>query len=90
VYKFVIFNDGTILFCNVDTRHDTLAAFGMREFQARKPVGAGKIKYSNKKYQIEDRGSFTLGIKGLSEEDHALLDEALHAFGISLSHEYLY
>lgn len=90
IYKFVVFSDGVVLFCNVDKQHRDLAVVYSKYDNRPKPVGAGKIKYSQKKYQIEDRGSFTLGIRGLTEEDQALLDETLHAAGISLSHDYIY
>ncbi len=88
-YKFVIFNDGKVFFCDVLTQHSALARMSMQENQHR-PIGAGRIKYySNKKYQIEDRGSFTLDISGCTSEDEELLNKELRTHNILLTDEYL-
>lgn len=84
-YKYVIFFDGTILFGPVDSDHSILA----RNNAGSIPVGAGKIKFRNKEYQIEETGSFTLDMPPDNGFDKILAD-FLGNFGYKEADEYIY
>lgn len=64
------------------TNHSDLA----RTYKGR-PIGAGKIKYRKGEYQIEERGSFTLGLSGIREPEK--LKIYLENNGITECQEYI-
>lgn len=63
-YKYVVFDNGTVVFGNVGTHHKELR----REVPDQNPVAAGKIKYNSGTFSFDEKGSFTLNIKD-SDQD---------------------
>lgn len=56
-YKYVVLENGVILFGEVNHPHSSLTQDPM------KPIGAGKIKYFDNTFSFDERGSFTLNLK---------------------------
>jgi len=75
-YKYVRFDDGTILFGMVDDQHVFIARFCPQSV----PVSAGKIKYCDGKYMIAEYGSFTLDFPP-NKEDDKYIGDFLGQFG---------
>lgn len=56
-YKYVVFTDGTILFCDILTQHITL-----KSFNTSLPIGAGTIKFNENTFSFSEKGSFSLNL----------------------------
>lgn len=82
-YKYVRFDDGTILFGNVDDQHVLISTW----YPSSVPVSAGKIKYCNGKYMIDEYGSFTLELTK-NKNDDKILAEFFGKFGYT--EDYIY
>lgn len=75
-YKYVRFNDGTILFGEVTDNHSSIA----NRYKQSAPVSAGKIKYCDGKYMICEYGSFTLNFASNYDDDE-ILKKFFSSFG---------
>lgn len=82
-YKYVRFNDGSIVFDEVDSNHKWMADC----FPELVPVSAGRIKVGDKIFMMDDYGSFTLGLKA-DFSDLDIMTEFLAGFGYV--QEYVY
>jgi hypothetical protein len=84
IYKYVIFEDGTTLFCEVQKQHaDILGELKFNEIDHGKPISAGRIVvdlWNGKQWNHVEIGSFTLGLRGSWEDDMAILQPVMQRF----------
>ncbi len=84
IYKYVIFEDGKIVFGEVQKRHDDIVRITEHaEGEHGKPLSAGKIvvdSHSGKRWNHIEIGSFTLGLRGSWEEDRLELQKKMEKF----------
>lgn len=84
IYKYVIFEDGKIVFGEVQQGHDDIVRITeYAEGSHGKPIGAGKIVvdlWQGKRWNHIEIGSFTLKLKGSWEEDFKVLEKKMEKF----------
>jgi hypothetical protein len=84
IYKYVIFEDGEILFCEVQKQHaDIISRTKLFGHDHGKPLSAGKIVvdlWRGKRWNHIEIGSHTLNLKGSWEEDRLALQKKLEKF----------
>ena len=76
-YKYVIFSDGSVDFCDATTySHKDIA----NQFEGKVPVSAGMIKVRDKKWYFSDFGSSSLKIS-YRKDDDKIIREFLKIYG---------
>ena len=76
IYKYVRFADGDVRFCHNPTEHRQLC----EESDKFPPVSAGIIAVTKKTWYIWDRGSTTLRLHSLNDDEEAI-GKVLEPFG---------